>query len=177
MIKQIEKETANMNTKKNKKSLYIGIAVLSLIILCFVGVRIYLHENASRNEALREYALSHGPWAEQSAWVSDDGQAYLLSQNQSGGHFADVTAYFYFDEAWHHFQVDMTYGNILSFSDIEARTDQFTADFSMKDATLTLSNLKSAEGGGTMPAEKNYVFSKAANYDETISQLPFALLA
>ena len=46
---------------------------------------------------------------------------------------------------------------------------------SMKNTTLTLSNLKPAEDGNTMPTEKNYVFSKAENYGEAILQLPFTM--
>lgn len=69
----------------------------------------------------------------------------------------------------------MTYGSTLNFSDIETPTDQFTSDFSMKNTTLTLSNLKPAEDGNTMPTEKNYVFSKAENYGEAILQLPFTM--
>ena len=149
--------------------------MLALVILCFVGIRIYLHANASQNEAFREYALSNGPWTERSVRLSDDGQAYLLSQNENGEQISDVTAYFYLDEAWHSFRVAMTYGSTLNFSDIETPTDQFISDFSMKNTTLTLSNLKPAEDGNTMPTEKNYVFSKAENYGEAILQLPFTM--
>ena len=63
-----------MNTKKN--AFYTGIAVVIFAILCLAGIRIYLSISASQNEALREYALSNGPWAEQSAWITDDQQAY-----------------------------------------------------------------------------------------------------
>ena len=71
-------------------------------------------------------------WTERSVWLSDDGQAYLLSQNENGEQISDVTAYFYLDEAWHSFRVAMTYGSTLNFSDIETPTDQFISDFSMK---------------------------------------------
>ena len=96
-------------------------------------------------------------------------------KNENGEQISDVTAYFYLDEAWHSFRVAMTYGSTLNFSDIETPTDQFISDFSMKNTTLTLSNLKPAEDGNTMPTEKNYVFSKAENYGEAILQLPFTM--
>lgn len=160
-----------MNTKKN--AFYIGIAVVIFAILCLAGIRIYLSISASQNEALREYALSNGPWAEQSAWITDDQQAYLLSRNKSGEQFAAVTAYFCLDGAWHSFRVNMTYGNTLTFSDTETPTEQFNCDFTIKDATLTLSNLKLTEDGSVMPTKDSYVFAKAEDYDEVISQLPF----
>ena len=160
-----------MNTKKN--AFYIGIAVVIFAILCLAGIRIYLSISASQNEALREYALSNGPWAEQSAWITDDQQAYLLSRNKSGEQFAAVTAYFCLDGAWHSFRVNMTYGNTLTFSDTETPTEQFNCDFTIKDATLTRSNLKLTEDGSVMPTKDSYVFAKAEDYDEVISQLPF----
>lgn len=160
---------------KNKKGLYIGIGIVAFAILCVIGIRIYLHANASKNEALREYALSNGPWAEQAVWTTGEQKAYLLSQNKSGEQFATVTAYFCLDDVWYSFQVNMTYGNTLTFSDTETLTEQFSCDFSMKDAELILSNLKTEEDGSVMPTEKSYVFSKAENYDEVISQLPFGV--
>ena len=162
-----------MNTKKNKKGLYIGIALTAFVILCVIGIRIYLHANASKIEALREYALSNGPWAEQSVWTTGEQKAYLLSQNKSGEQLATVTAYFCLNEAWYSFRVNMTYGNTLIFSDTETLIEQFSCDFSMKDTELILFNLKAAKDGSVMPTERSYVFSKAENYDEVIPQLPF----
>ena len=166
-----------MNAKKNRKVLCIGIAAAVFVILCLVGdigIRIYLHVCAAQNEAKREEMLYHGPWAEQSVWLSDDENAYLLSQKESDEPFAEVTAYFCMDDAWHCFQVDMTYGNTLLFSDMETNKNQFECDFSMKDDVITLSNLEAADDVVViMPAESSFVFTKAENFDEAISQLPF----
>lgn len=160
-----------MNTKK--RAFCIGIAAVTFAILCLAGIRIYLSVSASQNEAAREYALSNGPWAEQSAWITDDQQACLLSQEKSGEQFAAVTAYFCLDGAWHSFRVNLTYGNTLIFSDTETNAEQFNCGFIMKDTTLTLSGLKLTEEGSIMLEGGSCVFVRAEDYDEVISQLPF----
>lgn len=162
-----------MQFKKKKIVLCIAVAVIFVGMAILVGLCGSLYLSTKQQESLKEHALSDGPWAEQSIWASADRQAYLLSQNKNSEKIADVTAYFYFDEAWHPFRMVLTYGNTLSFLDDKTNSEQFTGDFTIEDFTFTVKNLKATVENGNLPEGNTYVFSKSANYDELISQLPF----
>ncbi len=171
-MSRIESFEVEAIMQAKKKKVIIAITAILVLIAALVGFRMYLHVNSNQKELLREYALSDGPWAEQSIWESADGQAYLLSKKTSDDKIADVTAYFYFDEAWYPFQMNMTYGNTLLFAD-ETDAEKFTGDFDIEDCVFTVKNLKATNENGNIPQCETYVFSEVVNYDELISQLPF----
>lgn len=127
--------------RAQKKKVIIAITAMLAIIAGFVGFLIYLHVNASQKEELRESALSNGPWARQSVWDTADGQAYLLSQKADNEKISVVTAYFYINKTWCQFQVNMTYGNTLIFTD-ESGTGRFTGEFDIEDCVFTVKDLK-----------------------------------
>lgn len=155
----------------------IIIAIIAILAL-FAGFRVfglYLSKTSEERRAFYDYVSSQGPWAEQSIWESSDKQAYLLAEKSDDDSFATVTAYFYFEEAWHPFLMDLTYGNELVFADKTNDTmdSVFTSDVDFKDDIFTVKDLKPAnEDGGMLPCD-TYVFSRAADYEELISQLPF----
>lgn len=161
-----------MQAKKKKVIIAITailIAAILVIIAVFVGFCIYLHIKSSQRETLIESALSDGPWGKQAIWETDDGQAYLLSQKTGA---ETIAAYFYINETWYKFQVDMTYGSLLIFAD-EADTEKFTGEFDIEDHVFTVKNLNASNGDENIPKHDTYVFSEVANYDELISKLPF----
>lgn len=154
-----------------KKSLIV-ITVILAIIAVFVGFRIYLHVNFAQKEELKENALTNGPWARQSIWNTSDGHAYLISQKTNNEKINAVTAYFYIDETWCRFEVNITYSNTLLFVD-ESDTEQFTGEFDIRNNTFIVKDIKGTEGNDSIPFDATYIFSEAINYDEEISKLPF----
>ena len=166
-----------MYTNKEKIILFtlrVVVAAVLVVAAIFVGISVYLHISANQRAALLDSASYDGPWVEQSVWASSDGQAYLLSQKTNGDTYAVVTAYFYFDEAWHAFRMGLTYGGALDFRDTETNSTQFTGDFHIEDGIFTAKNFEAATDNGSIPVDNTYIFSKSANYEESVSQLPFA---
>lgn len=155
-----------------QKQVIIAITSMLTIIAVFAGFLIFLHVNARQKEDLRESALSSGPWARQSVWDTADGQAYLLSQKADNKKISAVTAYFYINKTWYQFQVNMTYGNTLIFTD-ESGTERFTGKFDIEDCVFTVKNLKATDENGNMPPNIIYTFSEVKNYNEEISEFPF----
>ena len=154
-----------------KKAIVTGTVIL-VLIAAWGGFRIYLHINSIQRTSIREYALSAGPWAEQSIWESADGQAYLLSPKTSDAEYADVTAYFCFDGVWHPFQMNMTYGNTLVLEN-ETGDVQFEGDFSIENGIFTVKDLQVTGEDSDLPKCDTYVFSEVENYDGQMSHLPF----
>ena len=155
-----------------RKKLLIVITVMLAIIAVFVGFRIYLHVNFAQKEELKETALTNGPWARQSIWNTSDGHAYLISQKTDNEKINAVTAYFYIDETWCRFEVNITYSNTLLFAD-ESDTEQFTGEFDIRNNTFIVKDIKGTEENASIPFDAIYIFSEAINYDEEISKLPF----
>lgn len=155
-----------------KKKALIVITVMLAIIAVFVGFRIYLHVNFAQKEELKETALTNGPWARQSIWNTSDGHAYLISQKTDNEKINAVTAYFYIDETWCRFEVNITYSNTLLFVD-ESDTEQFTGEFDIRNNTFIVKDIKGTEENASIPFDAIYIFSEAINYDEEISKLPF----
>lgn len=155
-----------------KKKALIVITVILAIIAVFVGFRIYLHVNFAQKEELKENALTNGPWARQSIWNTSDGHAYLISQKTDNEKINAVTAYFYIDETWCRFEVNITYSNTLLFVD-ESDTEQFTGEFDIRNNTFIVKDIKGTEENASIPFDAIYIFSEAINYDEEISKLPF----
>lgn len=155
-----------------RKKSFIVITVILAIIAVFVGFRIYLHVNFAQKEELKENAFTNGPWARQSIWNTSDGHAYLISQKTNNEKINAVTAYFYIDETWCRFEVNITYSNTLLFVD-ESDTEQFTGEFDIRNNTFIVKDIKGTEGNDSIPFDATYIFSEAINYDEEISKLPF----
>ena len=155
-----------------RKKPFIVITVILAIIAVFVGFRIYLHVNFAQKEELKESALTNGPWARQSIWHTSDGHAYLISQKTNNEKINAVTAYFYIDETWCRFEVNITYSNTLLFVD-ESDTEQFTGEFDIRNNTFIVKDIKGTEENDSIPFDATYIFSEAINYDEEISKLPF----
>ncbi len=155
-----------------KKKSFIFIASILAIVVALVGFRVYLHANSIQRENLKESALANGPWARQSIWNTSDGLAYLLSQKTESEKIKAVTAYFYINENWHKFKVNMTYGNTLLFtgqSDIE----QFTGEFDIENGVFIVKVNKVTSENDNIPPNVTYEFSESENYDAEISNLPF----
>lgn len=155
-----------------RKKPFIVITVILAIIAVFVGFRIYLHVNFAQKEELKESALTNGPWARQSIWHTSDGHAYLISQKTNNEKINAVTAYFYIDETWCRFEVNITYSNTLLFVD-ESDTEQFTGEFDIRNNTFIVKDIKGTEENDSIPFDATYIFSETINYDEEISKLPF----
>lgn len=155
-----------------RKKSFIVITVILAIIAVFVGFRIYLHVNFAQKEELKETALTNGPWARQSIWHTSDGHAYLISQKTNNEKINAVTAYFYIDETWCRFEVNITYSNTLLFVD-ESDTEQFTGEFDIRNNTFIVKDIKGTEENDSIPFDATYIFSETINYDEEISKLPF----
>lgn len=155
-----------------RKKSFIVITVILAIIAVFVGFRIYLHVNFAQKEELKENALTKGPWARQSIWNTSDGHAYLISQKTDNEKINAVTAYFYIDETWCRFEVNITYSNTLIFAD-GSDAEQFTGEFDIRNNTFIVKDIKGTEGNDSIPFDATYIFSEAINYDEEISKLPF----
>ena len=155
-----------------RKKSFIVITVMLAIIAVFVGFRIYLHVNSAQKEELKETALTNGPWARQSIWHTSDGHAYLISQKTDNEKINAVTAYFYIDETWCRFEVNITYSNTLIFVN-ESDTEQFTGKFDIRNNTFIVKDIKGTEENDGIPFDATYIFSEAINYDEEISKLPF----
>ncbi len=155
-----------------RKKSFIVITVMLAIIAVFVGFRIYLHVNSAQKEELKETVLTNGPWARQSIWNTSDGHAYLISQKTDNEKINAVTAYFYIDETWCRFEVNITYSNTLLFVD-ESDAEQFTGEFNIRNNTFIVKDIKGTEENDSIPFDATYIFSEAINYDEEISKLPF----
>lgn len=143
-----------------------------MLITALTGFRICLHISRVQQVSSETYALSNGPWAETSIWEAADGKAYLLSPKTSDAKYADVTAYFCFDEGWHPFRMHMAHGSTLTFED-GAGDVQFTGDFRIEDGEFTVKDLQASGERMKLPQYGTYAFTKTSHYHECVSQLPF----
>ena len=163
-----------MNRERWKHTLLIIVTAVVLIAgITVIGTRIYLHVHFSKMYDFREYALSHGPWgAGKSVWVSDGKQAYLISENKNIDEIADVTACFYSNGTWYFYRMMLTWDNRLALLDEEnsVRISGQT-DFDKKNGDLIISHLD-LSNEQTLTLKDVYVFSRAAECDETVIQLP-----
>ena len=143
----------------------IALIALGIFALALISFFVYFGINIYINEAHYDAVLSEGPWSEPSLWETEDGQAYLLSQDSEELPFPTVTAHFYYDGEWHSFDASPRPRSPLLIFD---RTEEdgttyqhFQAKFRFRRGALIISELDAWDENSDAPAGTTYKFIRS----------------
>ena len=91
--------------KKTKNVIGIILAIVLVVVLAVVGFMIYLGITWTNNQEFGEYVSTEGPWGMNATWVSEDSTSYLVCKKENDQPFANVTAYFKFEDGWQAYEL------------------------------------------------------------------------